>query len=180
MTRHNKLMYISLMNEIIQNIMGKVSFETNEYFSSFLTDCIKVSDDSSKSTYAIYENILFKMDAFQEGMSKYTNKVGGISKEKKFFLTIECLDVTLNELGLEIEKEDAFIIHHLRNLGKFKIREAKLRDQLNGLWGQYKEYALNDQDFSHTIKSLMRMGIIDYRKGNLSLKKNFIIRYRNP
>ena len=79
----------------------------------------------------------------------------------------------------DVEKEDSFIIYHLRNLGKFKIREAKLKEELKGLWGEHKDYVLTDQEFARTLKVLMRMGIIEYRKGNLTLKKEMIIRYKD-
>jgi hypothetical protein len=163
------------MQETIENIVEKVSFDKKEKFATFLNRCIMASTDTAKSTYAIHENVLFKTDVFFEGLAKFLNEV---TKDKKLPLGVETLAIVFDELGFDLDKEDAFLLYHLRDLGKFKIKDTKLKQELKGLWGQYKEYALDDQDFSHALKALMRIGIIEYRRGNLSLKQQIIISYK--
>ena len=163
------------MQETIQNIIERVNFEKKDNFSRFLYACIKDSHDTAKSTYAIHNNILFKTAVFFEGLAKVSNEV---PKEKKLLLGVETLVIVFDELGIEIEKEDAFILFHLRDLGKFKIKDKKLLAQLKGPWGQYKEFALEDADFSHSLKGLRKAGIINYRKGSVSLEQNIVISYK--
>lgn len=164
------------MQDSIEQILERVSFEKKDKLQRILSRSMEISEDSTKRTTALYDNVLFKMEFFLSELEKLLNDV---KKVNRFSIGMEILTVILEELGFEFEKEDAFIVYHLRGLGKFKIKDTKLRDQLKGQWGEHKEYILTDQEFSRTLKVLMRMGIIDYRKGNLTLKKEIIVRYKN-
>ncbi len=164
------------MHETIKIITERVNFEKKDKVSPFLNRCISLSKDTTKRANAIHENVLFKADAFFEGVTRLTNE---LTKNQKIRKGVETLQIVLEELGFEIEKEDTFILFHLRDLGKFKITDVKLREQLKVHWCQFKEYAIDDHDFSYSIRKLMKMGLIDYRKGRLNLKQNIIITYKN-
>lgn len=164
------------MQETFDKIIERVNFVNKDKLPRFLDQCIRESTDTSKSTYAIHENVLFMLDAFYIGLQKVMNDV---PKSDRLRLGVETLMIIFEELGHEIEKEDAFILYHLRDQGKFRLKESKLRDQLKNAWGEHKEYRLEDQDLSKALKEMMRMGIIDYRKGSLTVKPNVIIRYKN-
>ncbi len=164
------------MQEILDTIIEKLPFEKKEKINQLLSRCIKESLDSGKRTTAAYENVVVKVGPLFEAISKFLNDVPTVNKLP---FGIESIDIIFNELGLEIDKEDAFLIYHLRDLGKFKIRDSKLKQELDILWKEHTEYILDDQEFSRTMKVLMRMGILDYRKGNLTLKNEIMIRYKN-
>ncbi len=164
------------MEEMISAILERSNIENKEKLSLFLSRCIKASPNTARSTYSEHENVLFMTDVFFDELKKITNDV---TNEKKFLLGVETLFITLEELGLPVEKQDAFIVYQLKDLGKFKIKDKKLLSDLKGLWGQYKEYTVEESDFMYTIKNLMRMGIVNYRKGNLNLKQSIVISYKN-
>lgn len=164
------------MQETIDSIVEKTNFSKKQLYSEFLRKCIHESNDSTRSTYAVHENVAFKLDAFFKGFSSFINEFG---KDKKYEAGVEALSKICEELGIDMDKEECFILFHLRDLGKFRMKESKLLEELQTLWkSQYKEYAMIDQDFSHALKSLMRKKFIDYRRGNLHLNPTVIIRYR--
>lgn len=160
---------------VISGIIEKIEFHKKELFLKHLTSCIHRSADSSQSTYAKYDNVVFRIQDFFKGFSPFINEFG---KERKLNSGVHALYIILNELGLDVDKAECFLLFHLRDLGKFRMNEEKLKKDLKGLWGTYKEYALSDQDFSYTLKSLKRQKLIDYRKGNLHLSNIAIIRYK--
>ena len=164
------------MQEIINTIVEKLPFDKKDKVNQLLCHCIKESLDSGKRTTAEYENVVVKVEPLFQAISKFLNDVPTVNK---LTFGVESIDIIFNELGLEIDKEDSFLIYHLRDLGKFKMRDSKLKEELNTLWKEHTEYALTDQEFSRTMKVLMRMGILDYRKGNLTLKNEIMIRYKN-
>ncbi len=166
------------MEEIFENILDKIEFKKQQKFAELLPKCIHISSDSSKSTYAIYENLIFKLDTFFKGFENFQNEFG---RDKKYIAACHALGAIFEELGFDIEKEELFILYHIRDLGKFRKREKDLHDELKKLWSNYpyKEFAMDDQDFSHSLKNLMRMKLIDYRRGNLHSKQSVIIRFRN-
>lgn len=163
------------MQETIQDIVEKVSFENKDKFSKFLYTCLKISKDNANTSSTIFYHVQLKVNLFFEGLAKLTNS---LPKEKKLLLGVETLKIVFETLGFEMDKEEAFIMFHLRDLGKFKVKDTKLREQLEPLWKQYQDYKLNDQDFSHSIKALRRMGLIEYRKGSLNLRQSIEISHK--
>ena len=101
-----------------------------------------------------------------------------MGREKRYDAGTHALMTILNQLGVDIEKEDCFILFHVRELGKFRIREEKLFKELTELWARYKDYKLEPNDFSYALKDLMRKKLIGYRRGNVTLNESVLIRYR--
>jgi hypothetical protein len=163
------------MEETIENIVEKVNFSKKQLFGEFLAKCIHVSNDSTKSTYAIHDNMAFLISEFFKGFSSFQNEYG---KDKKYLAGVEALMAICEELGVDIDKEECFIMYHLRDLGKFRMKESKLFDELKIEWQRHKEFTLEKVDFSYALKSLMKKKFIDYRRGNLYLNPSVIIRYR--
>jgi len=163
------------MQERIDSILERMDFEDKEKALSFLLKCIHPSTDTPKSTYATEENILFKIDTFFIELKKLTNQ---IPKNNRFILEVDTLNIVLEELGIEIDKEEAFIFYHMKDLGKFRIKDSKLKEQLKQPWAQNKEYAIDDKDYPRALKNLMRANLIDFRRGNMTLKKGIVLSYR--
>lgn len=163
------------MKETIENIMEKIKFSKKQNFETFVSSCLHYSGDSSESTYAVHKNVVFKLDTFFKGFTSFVNEFG---KNRKYEAGVHAIKTICDELAVDIDEEECFILFHLRDLGKFRMKESKLLDELKNLWRDYPEYKLDDQDFSYALKSLMRKKFIDYRKGNLHVKSSVIIRYR--
>jgi hypothetical protein len=163
------------MQETIERIVETIKFEKKDLFEKHLKKCIHISKDTHKSTYAKEENVIFHLETFFKGFSPFNNELG---KDFKLEAGVEALYVILNELCVEVEKEECFILFHLRELGKFRLSEKKLRSELQELWKKYKHYNLDDSDFAYALKSLMRNDLITYRSRNLHLCSSVLIRYR--
>lgn len=161
--------------ETIDNIYNSVGFDKKESFRVFLQKCINVSLDPHKSTYAVHDNMTFRIDEFFKGFTTFINAYG---KDKKYKAGVDALSNICKELGIELEDSELFIFFHLRNLGKFRMKESTLKDELKPLWKQYPEYQMDDSDFSYALKNLMRNKFINYRRGNMYLNSSLIIRYR--
>lgn len=163
------------MPEDIDNIVANIEFEKKEEFKLLLEKSIHVSKDSSNEELLENPNLIFKMDTFFKGFPLFINEFG---KDKKYVAGTHALMTIFEQLGIEIDKEDCFILFHVRALGKFRMREEKLLAELNELWPRYKEYKLEALDFSYAIKDLMRKKLIGYRRGNVTMNESVLIRYR--
>ncbi|MBT7611311.1 MAG: hypothetical protein HN576_16240 [Bacteriovoracaceae bacterium] len=162
------------MQEIVENILEKIEYENKDKFSALLYKTIeevRAGDDP----YPLYKEILIRLDLLFAGFSPWINTYG---KDKRYESGVEVLCLICEELGIEIEKSEAFILFHLRDKGKFKMKEKKLLDELKPIWGQYKHYKLEGPDFSYALKSLMRNKLINYRKGNLQLNQTVLVRIK--
>ncbi len=166
------------MQEVIDAIVKNANFNNKENLRSFLNNCIYQyynENEADKESQREYKSVVFKLSYFYKNFSPFVNAYG---KDKKYDAGVEALFCIAQELKIEIDKSECFILFHLRNLGKFKIKESKLLMELKGLWGQYKEYALDDQSFSAALRTLRDERLISYRKGSLSVSPTIIIRYK--
>ena len=163
------------MNETYDLICERIPFTRKDEFMKLITRTIYTSSDTSKSTYAIHDNVLFKLSEFLKGFSPFNNELG---KGNSYEAAVQALMIIFEELGVDIEKEECFILFHIKDLGKFRMREEKLFKELTELWHKHNDYKLSDNEFSRALKNMMRIGVIDYRRANLQLKPSFLIRYR--
>lgn len=164
------------MNETIANIVERTSITKKDLFEALISKCIKLSDASGKESYSEFPNVIFDMDRLFKGFSPFNNELG---KNKKYLAGVETLMIVFDELGIEIEKEECFILFHIREIGKFRIKEAKLLEELQELWAHgYHDFKLEGGDFSYALKSLMRKKVMAYRRGSINFVPSVLIRYR--
>jgi hypothetical protein len=163
------------MQEIVENILDKLDYENKDKLSGLLYKTIEEVRVDEEDPYPKVKELIIRLDLFFAGFSPWINTYG---KDKKYESGIEVLCLICEELGIEIEKTEAFILFHLRDKGKFKMKETKLLDELRPIWGQYKHYKLEGPDFSYALKCLMRNKLIYYRKGNLQLNPTVLVRIK--
>ncbi|MGB0453422.1 MAG: hypothetical protein ACPGJV_06880 [Bacteriovoracaceae bacterium] len=163
------------MEETIARILENSTFTNTELLNQLLRKCIHISNDSTVSTYAIHDNLVFKIDTFFKNLGSLANQYG---KNRNYQAVSELLENILTELGLETDKKECFLFYHLRDLGKFRKREEDMHQELKVLWKSYPEFEMDDLDFSYSLKNLMRSRLIGYRRGKITLNPSVIIRYR--
>ena len=163
------------MDEVFENILLKIQFSKKELFLDLLKKCLHISNETTKSTYATHDNVAFKVDTFFAGFPTFINEFG---KDKQYESAVEALSVICEEIGLEVEKSECFILYHIRDLGKFKLKEAKLLQELKVLWQQYKHYTIEDGSFTRSLYNLEKFRFIEYRRGCITLNRTVIIRYK--
>ena len=164
--------------EEIENIVEKISFTKKSSFSDFLAKCIKPyvnPDESDRESQRTFRSIIFNLDFFLKNFAPFINEHG---KDKKYEAGVEALYLISEEIKLDLDESDCFILFHLRDLGKFRIKQSKLYEELQKAWSQYKHYRLDEQDFSKALRAMRKSKVIEYRKGNLQLASTIIIRYK--
>tara|TARA_Y100000385_G_C12843423_1_gene529825 strand:+ start:114 stop:617 length:504 start_codon:yes stop_codon:yes gene_type:complete len=164
------------MEDTISYILEKIKFKKKDMFEKLLLKILAVAHEDTKTTYSTHDNIVFRTSVLFAGFSPFHNELG---KNKKYEAGVHALRVICDELLVEVEDSELFILFHIRELGKFRKKESDLLKELKSIWGQYSAYKIEDCDFSYALKNLMRLKFIEYRKGNLHLNKNIIVRYRN-
>lgn len=170
-----------MIEEVIQNIVDNANFKKKDEFHNFIKKCVFQffrKEEADKESTRQFKSIIFKLDVFFKNFTPFQNEFG---KDKIYVAGVEALYVIANELKIEVDKSDLFIVFHLRNLGKFRIKEEKLLTELKELWSKpfYKEYEIeNKQDFAASIRALRDADVITYRHGNMTVNPSVILRYR--
>lgn len=164
-----------MLDQLYPKILESVSFTAIDKFEvlikTSITQAMISGEDNPNLT-----SISFKWAKFLEGLPFFANSRG---KEQAYKVGTETIMAVTNALQFELDEEEAFLLFHLRGLGKFRKRESDLLKELKKLWVDYPEYEMADRDFSRSLKNLMREKFINYRKGNITLNPSFVIRYRS-
>ncbi len=163
------------MQEIIENILSKVELENEEKLRIHLERSLRISTDTFKSTYATEDNIVFKVEVFFKTLQ---NVLTEFKADVRTTFGVNLLSLIFEELGMEIEPAECFILHHIRNLGKFRVRQDNLYKELQVEWKTFKGFEIEESDFSYTLKNLMRADLIEYRRKNILINKQIIIRFK--
>lgn len=166
---------LKMLAEVYENILEKSKFDKVDKFEKLLKSSITEVWDQEKEPDPRFQCISFKLAVFFEGFTAFQNFYG---KEKKYIAGVEGLQLIFDELQVEVDESECFILYHIRDLGKFRKRESELLKELTNLWHQFPEYKLEGIQFSKALKNLMRNKLIQYRKGNLHLLPSIMLRYR--
>lgn len=165
-----------MLEEIYSNIIERAeAFKGSDKFETLIRKSITIAVLSDHDPKPHIKNVSFKLKELLEGLTTLTNSKG---KGVALKIGTETFLIIAEELQFEFDESEAFLMFHLRKLGKFRKREADLLSELTGLWKEYPEYEMAKQDFSRSLKDLMRAKFIHYRRGNILLNPSFVIRYR--
>ena len=163
------------MQEVIDDIVEKSFTQKKELFSKLLSKCIYKSKSFATVDEFRFESVIFSVDKLFKGFSPFINELG---KDTKYESGVAALSTILEELDIEVDKNECFMLFHMRDLGKFRINEAKLHHELKTLWKKYPHYYLEDIEFSYSLKNLMRKKLINYRRVSVYLNPSVLIHYR--
>ncbi len=164
----------TLFDDIYAEIMEGVDFSAFDKFEALIKKNITRAVIKGEDNPGLV-SVSFKCQQLLEGLTPFANSKG---KEQAYEVGAQTLLTITNALQFELDEEEAFLLFHLRGLGKFRKREAELLKELKKLWESFPDYAMEDRDFSRALKNLMRDKFIQYRKGNIHLNPSFVIRYR--
>lgn len=163
-----------LLEELYAKILEKVDFTAMDKFEALLRKTITRAVINEHDPKPHIVNVSFKLSQLLEGLPTFANSKG---KEGALVLGTQTFLAITDVLQFELDESEAFLIFHLRKLGKFRKREADLLQELSALWKEYPDYEMSKIEFSRSLKELMRAKLIQYRRGNIMLNPSFIIRY---
>jgi hypothetical protein len=165
------------VQEMIENIVEKSAISKKVVYASHLKKCIQEFHEvEGERVDPRFHKVIFKLNDFFKGFSPFIHEYG---KEKKYEAGVEALQKICDELGLEVDENECFVLFHLRDLGKFRMKESKLHQELKALWKKtYKDYEIGDVEFSRVLRNLRDEKLIKYRRGNMSLCQNIILKYK--
>ena len=164
-----------MLEEVYETILEKVDLTAKDKFESLIRKSITIAIIPEYDPKPNIETISFKFGPLLEGLDSFANSKG---KDKTQILGTNLVTIILEALQFEVDESECFLIFQLRKLGKFRKRESEFLAELKKLWKIYPQFELSDNDFSHSLKSLMREKLLLYRKGSIQINTSFVMRYR--
>lgn len=149
---------------------------TNEKnFKRLVSKNFSLIKDSVKEKGEDLADLHFKVLAFTKDLPACFN---GIKRSELYLKAAEILYFMFNELSIEVEKEECFIFFHFRELGKFRMKEDKVFEELKSEWGIHRDYAMTRADFDYALRQLKNHGLIGLRRGAITLNETTVFRFK--
>jgi hypothetical protein len=160
------------MSNIKLNILEKVELKSDKALSWLLDDCMNTR--TVLNTMPGMENTFeFKYQKFLKGLDVALNSV---AKNETPQTAVKILCAVLETFDIDITEPEAFILYMIRDIGKFRTKDHKLIIELRGQWGTLKQYALEESEYNVTLRELKNVGLIDFRRGAITLPENIVVR----
>lgn len=157
------------MERLFENIIERINLKESEYLKNLLKNSIKRFKEDKPDIY-------FGIVTFLQGSSTLRN--GSYQNNNKYETELFAFKVVCDELGFALEDEECFVLFHLRNLGKFKIKEDKLLQELKTLWKEYPKYAMEDRELTYSLKELKKLKFISYRRSTIQISNGLSVIYK--
>lgn len=160
------------MSNLKLNILEKLELKKEKALSWHLDDCMNhrtalALAPGEESTFE------FKYQKFLKGLSASLN---GIPKGEINQTAVRVICTVLEEFEINVDEAEAFILYTIRDLGKFRTKDKKLLTELKGHWGNLKDYELSESEFDVTLRELKNVGLIDFRRGAITIPENIVIK----
>ena len=107
-----------------------------------------------------------KTQKFLKGLALIVNDK---NKNEKIDSIIKIIQVSLSEFDIELSEEESIVYYSLRDQGRFKVKDEKLFSQFRDEFGFYKNLEIEKREFQDILKELKNVGLIDYRRGTVTL-----------
>lgn len=167
------------MNEILTKIQ-EVAIEnkliSNEKnFKRLLHKNFSIVKDSIEEKGEELADVHFKIAPFMKDLPACFN---GIKRSELYKTAAEVLYLIFSEFSVEIEKEECFVWFHFREIGKFRMKEEQVMNDLKAEWGLHKEFTLDKANFEYAVRQLKNHGLINLRRGSITLPDATVFRYK--
>ena len=89
---------------------------------------------------------------------------------------ITIIETTFDAWGYEISRQECFLLYHLKDLGKFRIKDDKYFSQMEEQWATFKDYKMEKDEFKQSLKDLKNIKFIDLRRGAITFNPVVVLR----
>ena len=158
--------------DLKQNILDKVELKNTVGLSQLITRNIKTTSilNSIELDTPVTE---IRIQHFLRGLKPLVSEF----KQKQAMDAIVTVIETLFETwGYEFSRGECFLIYHLKDLGKFRLKDDKFFTQLEGEWKQHKDYVLDQSEFKQSLKDLKNLKFLEYRRGTIIFNSVIVLR----
>ncbi len=114
----------------------------------------------------------FRVPKFLKGLKALLNEVPA---NKIPEVVVHILQTCFKHLGIELTDQECFVLYQLRDLGKFRLKDAKLLQDLEKQFGQFPQYKVDKTELKHVLYELKAIKLIDVRRGSITLTEQITI-----
>lgn len=158
---------VNLKEEIIEQL----ELKNETHVSHLITN--------SFTTHKLLNNMLlekprteFKIPKFLLGIKPIVNE---IPKRDIMDKTVQLIVLVLEKIGIELSPEEAFVLYQLKDLGKFRLKDSKLFQDLEKEYSTHSAFRVEKSEFKQILIELKNVGLIELRKGSIMLSERVMI-----
>lgn len=136
-----------------------------------------ISVDKMKEAEAFGDDVKtsidFRYQKFLKGLDPLLNNV---KSNQTTQVAVDLLHSIFELIGVEIDKDECFLLYEMRDLGKFRLKEDQFYIDLEKKW-RGSDFVLSKVDYKEALKGLKNGDLINFRRGSITLNESLIMRY---
>jgi len=163
------------INKIVEYAVENKLITNEKNFKRLVSKSFSLIKDSVKEKGEELADLHFKVMSFTKDFPACFN---GVNRSELYKNAAEVLYFMFNELSIEVEKEECFIFFHFRELGKFRMKEDKVFEELKSEWAIHRDYEMPKADYEYALRQLKNHGLIGLRRGAITLTDTTVFRFK--
>ena len=150
---------------MIEQVLNGIVLKNEQKFMSHLNQCLTSIKrlNSMEVDHAVYE---LQIQKFLRGLGPLLSE---FKNKDRMSIIINLIKNLFAFYEYELEPEECYILYHLKDLGKFRIKDDTLFNDLQKSWKEFPDYELEKSDFKDAVKGLKNVKLIDSRKGSITM-----------
>ncbi len=124
------------------------------------------------STDLAQAQVEFRHIFFLNGLKEVVNH---IPKKEKIPKIINLILLTFASVNFVLDEKEAFVLYHLRDLGKFRLKDEKLFHKLEESMHLHPEYKLELTELRNILKELKNIKLLNYRRGTTTINTSIMV-----
>lgn len=149
--------------DIKQAILEKVEIKNTTGLSSLISQNLSSQKrlNSMDLDQAVVE---LKIQHFLRGLRPLVSEY----KAKEGMDAIVTIIRTLFEQwGYEFGPEECFVLYHMKDFGKFRIKDDKFYNDLQTEWSKFNEYRIEKNELKQILTDFKNLKFLEYRRGTI-------------
>ena len=157
--------------DIKEKILEKIELKSTVSLSQLITKNFKTERMLNSMELATPVTI-FRIQHFLRGLSSIVSE---FKKQEAMSAIVKIIQTVFEQWEYEFTEQECFVIYHLKDLGKFRLKDDKFYTQLENEWSTFSIYRMDKSEFEQSLKDLKNLKVIDLRRGTIMFNPTVIL-----
>lgn len=158
--------------DIKQAILDEVELKNVSALSQLITENLK-NQRELNSMQLDKPVVEFRIQHFLRGLKPLVSE---FKKTEAMDAITKIISTLLGQWEYDLSPQECFVLYHIRDLGKFRLKDDKLFAQLQTEWSVHKDYVIDKNELKQILKDFKNIKFIDYRKGTVVFNTTVVLR----
>lgn len=171
LTQVNKFAKFIVMN-LKEKMIEKVALKNEKGLASLLIK--NLSEQKNLNGMGLEQPVSeLRIQHFLRGLAPLVSE---LNQKRAMEVKLLMIQTLFDHWDYSLSLVECFVIYNLKDLGRFRLKEDKLFNQLMEQWSSYPDYKVERSDLKQILKDLKNLKVIELRRGTVLFASSMILR----